>query len=146
MGSQKHFAKLSPEDRRLIALRIVKAISSYLQLFISPVVVRRIISALLIVAGIHSTDITELTGLSERGIRDLKNQLLDDNIDSLFEIKSGRGRKSKLKDIEKQIIEETEKGNYQTLQQIADMVKEKYGISVSIMAISRLLKKTKSIS
>ena len=141
MGSQKHFAKLSPEDRRLIALRIVKAISSYLQLFISPVVVRRIISALLIVAGIHSTDITELTGLSERGIRDLKNQLLDDNIDSLFEIKSGRGRKSKLKDIEKQIIEETEKGNYQTLQQIADMVKEKYGISVSIMAISRLLKK-----
>ena len=141
MGSQKHFAKLSPEDRRLIALRIVKAISSYLQLFISPVVVRRIISALLIVAGIHSTDITDLTGLSERGIRDLKNQLLDDNIDSLFEIKSGRGRKSKLKDIEKQIIEETEKGNYQTLQQIADMVKEKYGISVSIMAISRLLKK-----
>lgn len=146
MGNQKHFAKLSPEDRQLIALRIVKAISSYLQLFISPVVVRRIISALLIVAGIHSTDITELTGLSERGIRDLKNQLLDDNIDSLFEIKSGRGRKSKLKDIEKQIIEETEKGNYQTLQQIADMVKEKYGISVSIMAISRLLKKTKSIS
>ena len=146
MGSKKHFAKLSPEDRRLIALRIVKAISSYLQLFISPVVVRRIISALLIVAGIHSTDITDLTGLSERGIRDLKNQLLDDNIDSLFEIKSGRGRKSKLKDIEKQIIEETEKGNYQTLQQIADMVKEKYGISVSIMAISRLLKKTKSIS
>ena len=146
MGSQKHFAKLSPDDRQLIALRIVKAISSYLQLFISPVVVRRIISALLIVAGIHSTDITELTGLSERGIRDLKNQLLDDNIDSLFEIKSGRGRKSKLKDIEKQIIEETEKGNYQTLQQIADMVKEKYGISVSIMAISRLLKKTKSIS
>ena len=141
MGSQKHFAKLSPEDRQLIALRIVKAISSYLQLFM-----RRIISALLIVAGIHSTDITELTGLSERGIRDLKNQLLDDNIDSLFEIKSGRGRKSKLKDIEKQIIEETEKGNYQTLQQIADMVKEKYGISVSIMAISRLLKKTKSIS
>ena len=146
MGNQKHFAKLSPEDRQLIALRIVKAISSYLQLFISPVVVRRIISALLIVAGIHSTDITDLTGLSERGIRDLKNQLLDDNIDSLFEIKSGRGRKSKLKDIEKQIIEETEKGNYQTLQQIADMVKEKYGISVSIMAISRLLKKTKSIS
>ena len=103
-GRQKHFAKLSPDDRQLIALRIVKAISSYLQLFISPVVVRRIISALLIVAGIHSTDITELTGLSERGIRDLKNQLLDDNIDSLFEIKSGRGRKSKLKDIEKQII------------------------------------------
>jgi transposase len=43
-------------------------------------------------------------------------------------------------------IEEIEKGNYQTLQQIADMIQEKFEIHVSIMAVSRLLKKTKSES
>lgn len=61
--------------------------------------------------------------------------------DSLFETKSGRGRKSKFKDVESQIVEEIERGNYQTLQQIADMVQEKFGINASIMAVSRFLKK-----
>ena len=67
---------------------------------------------------------------------------MNENVDSLFEVKSGRGRKSKLKDVESRIIEEIEKGNYQTLQQIADMIQEKFEIHVSIMAVSRLLKKT----
>ena len=44
------------------------------------------------------------------------------------------------------VVEEIEKGNYQTLQQIADMVNEKFGIKVSIMSVSRLLKKKKSVS
>jgi len=61
--------------------------------------------------------------------------------DSLFEIRSGRGRKSRFKDVESQIVEEIERGNYQTLQQIADMVQGKFGINASIMAVSRLLKK-----
>lgn len=54
--------------------------------------------------------------------------------------------KSKFKDVESQIVEEIERGNYQTLQQIADMVQEKFGINASIMAVSRFLKKTKSAS
>ena len=127
-----------------MSLRVVKAIYSYLQLFISPVIARRIISAILIVAGARNAYITELTGLSERGIRDLKKLLANDDTNSLFEIKNGRGRKPKLEDIESQIVEEIEKGNYQTLQQIADMIQEKFEIKVSIMSVSRLLKKTKS--
>ena len=129
MEQRKHFSKLNAEEQQAISLKVVKAISLYLQLFISPIIVRR-----------------ELTGMSERGIRDLKNQLMNDNIQGLFEVKSGRGRKSKIKDVEAQIIEEIEKGNYQTQQQIADMIHEKFGISVSIMAVSRLLKKTRSAS
>ena len=124
MEQRKHFSKLNAEEQQAISLKVVKAISSYLQLFISPIIVRRIISVLLIIAGVHSDGITELT----------------------FEVKSGRGRKSKIKDVEAQIIEEIEKGNYQTQQQIADMIHEKFGISVSIMAVSRLLKKTRSAS
>ena len=106
--------------------------------------VRRIISAILIIAGVHSTGITQLTGLCERSIRDLKNQIAAGDTDSLFETRSGRGRKSKFKDVESQIVEGIERGSYQTLQQIADMVQEKFGINASIMAVSRFLKKTKS--
>ena len=146
MEKQKRFSSLPQEERQLISLKVIKAISSYLQLFISPVIARRIISAILIIAGARSTEISELTGLSERGVYDLKNQLMSDDVDNLFEIKAGRGRKSKIRGIEPQIVEEIEKGNYQTLQQIADMIQEKFKINISLMSVSRLVKKTKSAS
>ncbi len=146
MEKQRRFSSLPQEERQLISLKVIKAINSYLQLFISPVITRRIISAILIIAGVRNPKITELTGLSERGICDLKNQLMNDDVDNLFEIKSGRGRKSKIKDVESQIVEEIEKGNYQTLQQIADMIHDKFEINVSLMSVSRLVKKTKSVS
>lgn len=141
MKAEKHFDRLPKEERQLIALKVAKAIYEYLQLFLSPVIARRIISAILIIAGVHNTGITQLTGLCERSIRDLKNQIAAGDTDSLFETRSGRGRKSKFKDVESQIVEEIERGNYQTLQQIADMVQEKFGINASIMAVSRFLKK-----
>ena len=146
MSYNKRFEKLSSEERQLISLNTTKAICSFLQLFISPVIARRIVSALLLIAGVRSADITKLTGLCERSIRELKNQLIAGDTDSLFETKDGRGRKSKFKVVESQIIEEIEHGNYQTLQQIADMIQEKFHIKTSIMAVSRLLKKTKSAS
>lgn len=110
MKAEKHFDRLPKEERQLIALKVAKAIYEYLQLFLSPVIARRIISAILIIAGVHSTGITQLTGLCERSIRDLKNQIAAGDIDSLFETKSGRGRKSKFKDVESQIVEEIERG------------------------------------
>lgn len=146
MKKQKRFSSLSHEEQQSISLSLIKAISLYLQLFISPIIARRIISALFVIAGVGNPAITELTGLSERGVCDLKRRLRDGSIDGLFEIKGGRGRKSKLKDVESQIVEEIEKGNYQTLRQIADMIRERFGIRVSIMAVSRLLKKKKSAS
>ena len=101
MEKQRRFSGLPQEERQLISLNVIRAINSYLQLFISPVITRRIISAILIIAGVRNPKITELTGLSERGICDLKNQLMNNDVDNLFEIKSGRGRKSKIKDVEK---------------------------------------------
>ena len=146
MSYNKRFDKLSQEERHLISLNTTKAIYSFLQLFVSPVIARRIISALLLIAGVRSSDITKLTGLCERSIRELKNQLVSGDTDSLFEAKEGRGRKSKFSDVESQIVEEIERGNYQTLQQIVDMIQEKFNIKTSIMSVSRLLKKTKSAS
>ena len=146
MAKQIHFRTMPENERQLITLKIVDTISSFLQLFVSPIIARRLISAILIIGGARSGEVTRLTGLCERSVRNLKNQLVTGNTDGLFDVSSGRGRKSKFKDIEAQIIEEIEKGNYQTLQQIADMVYEKFGVKVSIMAVSRLLKKTKSVS
>ena len=146
MSYNKRFEKLSSEDRQLISLNTTKAICSFLQLFISPVIARRIVSAILLIAGVRIADITKLTGLCDRSIRELKNQLVSGDTDSLFEAKEGRGRKSKFKDVEPRIIEEIELGNYQTLQQIADMIQEKFSIKTSLMGVSRLLKKTKSAS
>ncbi len=146
MSYNKRFDKLSQEERHLISLNTTKAIYSFLQLFVSPVIARRIISALLLIAGVRSSDITKLTGLCERSIRELKNQLVSGDTDSLFEAKEGRGRKSKFSDVESQIVEEIERGNYQTLQQIVDMIQEKFNIKTSIMSVSRLLKKTNSAS
>ncbi len=51
MDTTKRFSKLTCEERLLISLKVAKAIYSYLQLFISPVIARRIISAILIIAG-----------------------------------------------------------------------------------------------
>ena len=146
MAAHINFNKMPQEERQSISLSIVNGICDFLQLFMSPIIARRIVSALLIIAGMRSNEITPLTGMCERSIRDLKKQLVSGDTDCLFEISNGRGRKSKFKDIESMIIDEVEKGNYQTLQQIADMVYDKYRIKVSIMAISRLLKKTGSAS
>ena len=146
MEKQRRFSSLPQEERQIISIKVIKAINSYLQLFISPVIARRIISAILIIAGVRNPKITELTGLSDPGICDLKKLLMNDDTDNLFKIRAGRGRKSKIKDIESQIVEEIEKENYQTLQQIADMIQEKFEINVSLMSVSRLVKKTKSAS
>lgn len=146
MAKHININKIDSEERQSISLNVVKAILSFLQLFISPIIARRILSALLIIAGVKSETITELTGLCERSIRELKKHLVEGNTECLFESKNGRGRKTKFKDVESQIIEEIEKGNYQTLQQIADMIYDKFGIKASIMSVSRLLKKTGSVS
>ena len=144
MAAHINFNKMPQEERLAISSNVVKAICTFLQLFISPIIARRIVSAMLIIAGVHSDNITQLTGLCERSIRDLKKQPAAGNTDCLFEACNGRGRKSKCRDIESRVIEEIEKGNYQTLQQIADMVHDKFGVRVSVTTVSRLLKKTES--
>lgn len=58
MKKQKRFSSLPQEEVQLISIKVVKAISAYLQLFISPVITRRIISAILIIAGIRNPKIT----------------------------------------------------------------------------------------
>ena len=121
---------------------ITKAIIQFLQMFMPETLAKRIVSMILIAAGISNTRITDTTGLCDRSIRTLKKTMLSGNIDDLFDAGHGSGRTSKVKGLECAIVEELETNNYHTRQQIADMIFEKFGIRLSVSAIGRLLKKT----
>jgi transposase len=124
--------------------QIIKKILDLLKLFMCETLAKRLLSMILIVAGVSDDPITEWTNLSGQSVRTLRKSIAcNEDIDSLFHV-GGGGRKSKLAGVEKSIIEEINNNNYHSHQQIADMIQEKHGIKVSLPAISRLLKKTAS--
>jgi len=124
---------------------IAKGIIRFLQTFMTETLAKRIVSMVLIAIGVPNTRITEMTGLSDRSIWTLKKALSGgENIDDLFMAGHRSGRPAKAKGFESAIVEELEKNNYHTRQQIADMIYEKFGISMSVSAVGKLLKKTAS--
>jgi len=124
--------------------KLITEIIAFLQMFIPVSLAKRIASVLLLIAGIPHDRVSELTGSCDRSVRNWNKQIANGDTDKLLMIGSGAGRKSKFVDIEKQVLEEIEKGNYHTQQQIVDMVQEKFDVKVSLMSVSRLLKKTAS--
>ena len=85
--------------------------------------------------------VSELTGLCNKIVRTLKKSIKNEEAEKLF-IVGGGGRKGKLAEVESAIVEEIEKNDYHTRQQIVDMIAEKYGIKVSVDTVKNLLKKT----
>jgi hypothetical protein len=120
---------------------VLKAIIQFLQIFMTETLAKRLVSMVLIAAGAPNDRIVESTGLCDRSTRALRKDIANGNIDSLFVVGSTSGRGSKVKGFEKAIAEELETSNYHTRQQIADMIREKFGISLSVSAAGRLLKK-----
>ena len=125
-------------------LVIVKKVIEFLQLFMPMTLAKRVVAMVLLSAGLPTWYVTELTGVCDRSARGLLKSMQEEDIESLFSIKSGSGRKSKTSGIEAEIVAEIEKENYHTRQQIADMIKEKFHVSVSVATVGRLLKKTAS--
>jgi transposase len=121
--------------------KLIKEIIAFLELFIPSILARRITSVLLLLAGVPHDRVAEWTGSCDRSIRQWMKQISSGDTDKLLTVSTGAGRKSKFVNIEEQVLADIESGNYHTLQKIADMVKEKYNIEVSLMAVSRLLKK-----
>ena len=91
----------------------------------------------------YNKNINRLTGYGESTIRKLKSDMRKKSLSEILTIRGG-GRKAKSADVEKEILDEIEKGNYHTRQQIADMIKDKFNITVTVTAVSRLLKKMDS--
>jgi len=120
---------------------IIKKIMGFLELFMCKTMVKRLVSMVLLTVGVPNEKITEMTGLCDKSVRVLKKAIKNGETEGLFKV-SGGGRKSKLQDIEEAVTKEIAKNNYHSRQQIADMIKEKYGIQISVNAVKRLLKKT----
>jgi transposase len=120
--------------------KIIRKIMEFLELFMCKTLVKRIMSMVLIALEIPNSRITEITGLCDKSVRDLKKAVKNGEVEGLFKVRGG-GRKAKVKDVEAAVIEEINTNKYHTRQQIADMIEEKYGIKISINAVGRLLKK-----
>jgi len=132
------------EDPSGIKSILIKEIIDFLQLFIPSSLAKRITSVLLLLAGVPHARVSEWTGSCDRSVWEWNKLISTENTEKLFMIGNGSGRKSKFADIEPQVLKEIETGNYHTQQQIADMVKEKFDVQVSLISVSRLLKKTAS--
>jgi len=120
----------------------MKAVIQFLQMFLTETLAKRIVGMVLIAVGIPNDQIIDLTGMSDRSIWYLKSAIQIGDIDSLFTTGRGGGRPGKAKGIESAIAEELAKNNYHTRQQIVGMIQEKFGVSMSVSAVGKLLKKT----
>ena len=134
----------NPYGKSKNGIVIVRKIIEFLQLFMPITLAKRVVAMVLLSVGLPTSYVTELTGLCDRSTRSLLKSMQEEDIESLLSIKSGSGRKSKTSGAEAEIVAELEKGNYHTRQQIADMIEEKFHVSVSVATVGRLLKKTES--
>ena len=144
MKSRKNEIPANYDDPTGIKAKLISEIILFLQMFIPVSLAKRITSVLLLLSGVPHDQVSKWTGACDRSVRQWKKQITSGDTGKLLEMGSGAGRKSKFADIESQVLDEIEKGNYHTQQKIANMVKEKFNVEVSIMAVSRLLKRTAS--
>ncbi len=147
MAAQNHTPtknRLAWEDTAM-ADKAIKAVIDFLQLFFPVTLSKRIVGIILIVSGIPYWRVVQLSGLCEKTVHSLKRELMNgSSVSALLQIGEGCGRKSKTAGLERQIVEELEKGNYHTRQQVADMIDEKFHVKVSVSAVGKMLKKTES--
>lgn len=120
---------------------IIKKVIEFLQILMPLTLAKRLVAVILLAAGVSVPRVTELTGLCDRSTRGLLKAMGEEDVRSLLTIKRGSGRKSKTCGLEREILQEIEKNNYHTRQQIADMIQEKFHVQVSVTAVGRLLKK-----
>lgn len=123
---------------------VIQKVIDFLLLFIPKILAKRAVAIILLAADVPVPRVVELSGACERTVRGLLRSLKKGETDSLFTLRSGCGSGSKTKGIEAEILEELENNNYHTQRQIADMIKERFGISISLPAVARFLKKTAS--
>ena len=120
----------------------VPATMEFLGTMMPPTLSKRAAAMLLLVAGMGNEEIVELTGMCIRSVRALRKTMEEQEPTSeLFAIKPGSGRKRKTEGIEEQVWQELDTGKYSTHKQVADMLKEKFGISASVNLAARLMKR-----
>ena len=123
----------------------VPATMQFLGTLMPPTLSKRAAAMLLLVAGMGNEEIVSLTGMCIRSVRALRKTMEEQEPTSeLFAIKPGSGRKRKTAGIEEQVWTELDTGKYRTHKAVADMLKEKFDIDVSVNLAARLMKRWKS--
>jgi transposase len=117
---------------------IVLAVIAFLKLFITETVAKRVVCLLFLAANVSTSRIVELVSISAQTISKIRKAVSSGNIDSLFHIKSGGGRRKKLQTIAQSIIDMIITNNYHSLKEIVAMIKDKFGIVTSLFAVSNL--------
>lgn len=123
---------------------VIQNVIDFLLLFIPKTLAKRVVAIILLAADVPVPQVVELSGACDRTVRGILKSLKKGGTDGLFTLRNGSGSRSKTKGIEAEILEELENNNYHTQRQIADMIKDKSGISISLPAVARFLKKTAS--
>ena len=117
---------------------IIKKVIEFLQVLLPLTLAKRLVAMVLLAADVPVGRVTVLTGLCDRSTRGLRKAMREEDAGSLLTIKRGSGKKSKTFGLETEILQEIEKNNYHTRQQIADMIKEKFHVQISVTAVGRL--------
>ena len=79
----------------LLMTEFISRIISFLQMSMTETLAKRIVSMILLAVGTPNIEVTELTGLCNRSVRELRKNIQDKNIwDNLFYV-GGGGRKRK---------------------------------------------------
>lgn len=125
-------------------LAIIQKVIDFLLLIIPKTLAKRVVAITLLAADVPVPRVVALSGVCDRTVRRLLKSLKEDETDGLFSLRTGSGSRSKTKGLESEILEEIEKNNYHTQRQIADMIKEKFGVTLSLTSVANFLKKTAS--
>ena len=126
------------------ATMLMGMVLSFLGLFLPKTLAKKVVCTILLVAGAPVARAVLLSGLTERCVRDIGRSVRSGKLNNVLASRQGSGRKSKTSAMEEEIIAEVSRKDYHTLQQIADMIKEKFQIVLSLPSVSKLLKKTAS--
>ena len=140
--SAKNNGKLciAKEDRwpRAISLQVI----AFLCMIMPKTLAVRLVILLFASIGVPPKRIAVFAGCCQKTVRNILKEMEDTPVAEILTIKSGSGRKPILsQSIEDQVIETVNAENFYTLRQIADMIKQKFGLIISEISVSRLLKK-----
>ena len=120
----------------------ISKVIEFLRMFMPVTIAKRIVCIVILSIGVPVEESSRICGFCQKTVSSIKKKLEANEIDALFVLRGGGGRRSPLADFKSAIVEEVNQNTYQTKQQIADMILEKYGIKVTPQAVGKLLKKT----
>ena len=128
-----------------LAASVIAAVIGFLEMVMSSTLAKRVVAFVLLALGVPDERIAALAGLGERTVRGYRKQLREcstaEDVRKLLALRQREKTRSKVQGLEEQIFDEIERNNCSTRKDIQDLIEKKFGISISLSAVTRLLKK-----